>query len=621
MMFVVLCIPFAYANAAIPLNDAQLHYVFTGAKISAIGGQCRNLHTGPVKETAVTDYQFDFKQDGSIRIQMDCDVGAATGDPGDGVPWSEFEDGVWEVRAGALCIESDGPVFEMTQILDYTCWQIGKGRFGLEAYDPKGERAFRFTDINHPIHASRDDLLAALKDVKNLANPAADNNVVAGKLSEQWAKLAEYNQKRREQEQALAVLARKREELEKAVSAASQSEIEDKAIAEELAKQKAELAEFAHKREEQEQALAVLARKREELEKAVSAASQSEIENKAVAEELAKQKAELAEFALKREEQEQALADLKRQREELESAIAATASKKDSKSDAEIWQQASTNNTIPAFLKYLEQFPTGRYAGKAAAKITVLERFKLVDGIDFGNFHALVIGINEYKYIQNLGTAIKDAEVVADVLENDYGFKETLLLNPDRGDILDALDEYRETLTDKDNLLIYYAGHGWQDESTGQGYWMASNAKPNRRHNWVSNATLTDTMKGLGAKHIMVVADSCFSGTLVRSGNIGFENADYKSGEYWRRMAEKQTRVAMVSGGLEPVADEGGSGHSPFAKAFIDALTENQVVVDGSALFQKLRRPVIVAARQTPQYSDVRDTGHDGGDFLFVRKF
>jgi len=37
-------------------------------------------------------------------------------------------------------------------------------------------------------------------------------------------------------------------------------------------------------------------------------------------------------------------------------------------------------------------------------------------------------------------------------------------------------------------------------------------------------------------------------------------------------------------------------------------------------LFGKMRRPVMVAAEQPSQYSDVRNAGHDGGDFLFVRK-
>ena len=85
-------------------------------------------------------------------------------------------------------------------------------------------------------------------------------------------------------------------------------------------------------------------------------------------------------------------------------------------------------------------------------------------------------------------------------------------------------------------------------------------------------------------------------------------------------MASKWARVAITSGGLEPVADKGGGENSPFAKAFIDALNDNNAVMDGTTLFTKMRRPVMVAAQQTPQYSDVRGAGHDGGDFIFVRK-
>ncbi|MCH7937608.1 MAG: caspase family protein, partial [Proteobacteria bacterium] len=78
--------------------------------------------------------------------------------------------------------------------------------------------------------------------------------------------------------------------------------------------------------------------------------------------------------------------------------------------------------------------------------------------------------------------------------------------------------------------------------------------------------------------------------------------------------------VAITSGGLEPVADKGGGNHSPFAKAFLDALNDNRSIMDGTQLFSKMRRPVMLATQQTPQYSDVRNAGHDGGDFLFVRR-
>ncbi len=86
-------------------------------------------------------------------------------------------------------------------------------------------------------------------------------------------------------------------------------------------------------------------------------------------------------------------------------------------------------------------------------------------------------------------------------------------------------------------------------------------------------------------------------------------------------MAKKQARVALTSGGLEPVMDSGGGDHSPFARPFIAALKRNDVVMDGTTLFKEVRRPVMLSANQTPEYSDVRNAGHDGGDFLFVRRY
>jgi hypothetical protein len=59
--------------------------------------------------------------------------------------------------------------------------------------------------------------------------------------------------------------------------------------------------------------------------------------------------------------------------------------------------------------------------------------------------------------------------------------------------------------------------------------------------------------------------------------------------------------------------------HSVFASALIEALNENQGVLDATLLFSQIRRPVMVNTDQTPEYSDIRKAGHDGGDFLFVR--
>ena len=76
----------------------------------------------------------------------------------------------------------------------------------------------------------------------------------------------------------------------------------------------------------------------------------------------------------------------------------------------------------------------------------------------------------------------------------------------------------------------------------------------------------------------------------------------------------------LTSGGLEPVADAGGDGHSVFTQAFLAALRDNMGALDGQALFAKVREPVVLAAPQTPEYANLRFAGHDGGDFIFVRK-
>ncbi len=235
--------------------------------------------------------------------------------------------------------------------------------------------------------------------------------------------------------------------------------------------------------------------------------------------------------------------------------------------------------------------------------------------VEFGEYFALVIGINDYATLPKLKTAVADARTVAETLRQLYGFSVTLLINPSRDEILDAFDELRDTLSEEDNLLIYYAGHGWLDQQTGVGYWLPVNAKVDRRSRWVSNATLTNTLQSLLAKHVTIVADSCYSGTLTRAIKVPERNPGYL-----RRMAEKRARVVLSSGGLEPVVDSGGGKHSVFAAQFLKALSGNENVLDGTQLFEQVRQNVILNADQTPEYSDIRKAGHEGGDFLFVRQ-
>lgn len=239
--------------------------------------------------------------------------------------------------------------------------------------------------------------------------------------------------------------------------------------------------------------------------------------------------------------------------------------------------------------------------------------------LDIGDFHALVIGNNDYPNLPSLRTGITDAQAVGTLLRDEYGFNVTTLVNAKRYDIIKELSRLRASLTNRDNVMIYYAGHGHLDEATGRGYWLPVDSEQDNPANWISTTDVTDTLKGMQAQHALVVADSCYSGTLNRAAT-GISVAPTTRHAVLERLASKRSRTVITSGGLEPVVDSGGNGHSAFAGAFLSVLRNNHGAIEGGRLFEQLRSKVVLAADQTPEHANIRKAGHEGGDFIFVRR-
>lgn len=234
----------------------------------------------------------------------------------------------------------------------------------------------------------------------------------------------------------------------------------------------------------------------------------------------------------------------------------------------------------------------------------------------FGKYYALVIGNNNYSSFPKLKTAKNDAQAISNILKNNYGFDVILLLDANRSDILVTFARLREKLSNRDNLLIYYAGHSYLDKDGDEGYWLPVDATNNDEVNWISNSSITTQLKAMEAKHVLVVADSCYSGKLGRDVHIVKRTPDYYS-----RIAQKKARSVIASGGLEPVIDSGGNGdHSVFSSALLVALQENNGMIDATELFGKIRRQVVLNADQTPEYADIRKAGHEGGEFVLIRE-
>ena len=249
--------------------------------------------------------------------------------------------------------------------------------------------------------------------------------------------------------------------------------------------------------------------------------------------------------------------------------------------------------------------------------------------LKLGRFYAVVIGNNTYRDsgYAALKSAASDATSVANVLRDRYGYQTNLLLNASRLEILTALDDMRQKLGAQDNLLIYYAGHGDID-AAGKGYWIPSDASAASNKSWISNAVISDILNTMPARHVLTVVDSCYSGTMTRASSPSFDAASMPA-EKWsawvKTMANGRSRTALTSGGLQPVPDVGAGNHSYFARAFVNALQDNNRLLEAQRLYRQVATSVALTSvnsplPQSPQYAAIRFAGHESGEFFFVPK-
>jgi hypothetical protein len=237
--------------------------------------------------------------------------------------------------------------------------------------------------------------------------------------------------------------------------------------------------------------------------------------------------------------------------------------------------------------------------------------------------HALIIGIDQYKgEWPSLRNAVRDARAIELLLRQQFTFSSirTLYNNEaTRANILSTLEGLAEELGPEDNLFIYYSGHGDRKEQFKAGYWVPVDAEKRMSAQYVANTDIIAMIGGMKARHVLVVADACFAGELVR-GAIA-QQPLHKSPSFYENESRRLSRKALTSGAMEPVLDGGREDHSIFAFYFLQALRDIEGdYFDVSDVFGRVRTAVGMNARQMPLYDPLWGTGDDGGEFIFVRK-
>lgn len=232
-----------------------------------------------------------------------------------------------------------------------------------------------------------------------------------------------------------------------------------------------------------------------------------------------------------------------------------------------------------------------------------------------GKYYALIIGISDYvdpEMTDLDGYPVQDAERLAQILSDKYTFDDeniSILKNPDRTKILRAFDNLNKTITADDNLLIFYAGHGFYDEDTELGYWLPADAEKDFTANWIYNDVLVANLRRIRSKHSLLISDACFSGSIFKTRAL-LQDAPAA----YQKKYELSSRKAITSGVLKTVPNK-----SVFFKYLADRLeNNNDKYLSASQLFQDIEIPVANNSPNTPQYGVIQGVGDEGGDFIFI---
>ncbi|HEX5363508.1 MAG TPA: caspase family protein [Gallionella sp.] len=236
---------------------------------------------------------------------------------------------------------------------------------------------------------------------------------------------------------------------------------------------------------------------------------------------------------------------------------------------------------------------------------------------------AVVVGNNAYQdpNLPSLNGAIRDADAIANVFQEKMGYEVRVVHNGTRADIISALNKVADEVGSNDSVVLYYAGHGYQDDATKVGYWIPSDASTRNADNWITSSEINKMLTNIPAKQLMLVSDSCYSGALTNEQKVTGNALNAAKAE---DILAKRSVIVMSSGGDEPVFDEGREGHSSFTWHLMDKLNKVEKFDSGADVFASVKQGLAQDGLvQTPQYGASLTAGHAvGGDYLYeVRQY
>lgn len=243
---------------------------------------------------------------------------------------------------------------------------------------------------------------------------------------------------------------------------------------------------------------------------------------------------------------------------------------------------------------------------------------------NYDNSWALVIGVNDYTHVGPLGYAKNDAEAIASLLIDRFGFpadNTTLLVDgaATLEGIRSAMHKLAKDAAEDDRVFIFYAGHGHTVPAYGReaGFLVPVDGRADDTATMLPWDDLVNTARIIRAKHLLFVMDACYGGSIaMRSLAPG-------SKRLLRDMMGRYSRQFLTAGKAdEVVADSGGPrvGHSVFTGHLLDALEGGMPAPDGLVSANAIMAYVYDRVAKDPHSFQAPHYGFlaGDGDFFFV---
>ena len=209
--------------------------------------------------------------------------------------------------------------------------------------------------------------------------------------------------------------------------------------------------------------------------------------------------------------------------------------------------------------------------------------------------NALVIGNSAYTSFGRLANPRNDAMAMARLLES-FGIEVDLVLDADRGTLVDALNRYQAKAARKDVNILYYAGHGVQ--VGGINYIVPIDMRADGitvGYVKLNGVSLTDAMDYLPARTRLVFLDACRDNPASRSL---MNSRSISSAGLAPINAATGTLVAYATKD-GATAEDGSGANSPFTTALLEHLSSP---LDIGLVLRRVRQRVLdlTAGRQEP---------------------